>query len=338
VTAPQLSVSIQGQGSVSADQLNTYLQGCDTVGQLRGFIGAPGVQVYVRGISAIGDGGQGSFSWVPNVIGTDDGTSIIVPVGAGSGYWERISVDGSSSNVISCTETGTNLLILTPINGIQQPFAYSNYQEFSFVAAATSTGAVTAQVVGFPIRGVYLANNTQAGSGAFVVGQFYVIAYNSALNGGLGGFSLFSGSSAGATVGTVTSVATAGLATGGPITSTGTVTVPAASAATTLVGTDATQALTAAGFAGNKTLTANGFYKFPGGLTIQWGSVTESGPVTGAVGLTTPFVSAFFSIVITPQSNCQVPPTAVPASLSSFTFGQTATTGAINYTWIAIGV
>src|SRR5216684_199082 len=43
-----------------------------------------------------------------------------------------------------------------------------------------------------------------------------------------------------------------------------------ASAATTLTGTNALQALTAAGFAGNKSLAANGYYKFPGGLIVQW--------------------------------------------------------------------
>jgi hypothetical protein len=43
-----------------------------------------------------------------------------------------------------------------------------------------------------------------------------------------------------------------------------------ASAATTLAGTDALQALTASGFAGNKSIGASGYYKFPGGLIIQW--------------------------------------------------------------------
>lgn len=44
-----------------------------------------------------------------------------------------------------------------------------------------------------------------------------------------------------------------------------------ASVAETLAGTDATQALTPAGFAGSKSLTNPGYYKFPGGLTVQWG-------------------------------------------------------------------
>ena len=47
-----------------------------------------------------------------------------------------------------------------------------------------------------------------------------------------------------------------------------------ATAAEALGGTDAVRAITSAGLASSKSLSANGYYKFPGGLIIQWGSFT----------------------------------------------------------------
>lgn len=92
MTAPQLT-SYQNQGSagVNADQLNTFQQTCDTLAQLRTLVGLPGMQVFVRGFSAVGDGGQGSFFWNENGIGPDNATSIIVPNAAAAGVWERLS-------------------------------------------------------------------------------------------------------------------------------------------------------------------------------------------------------------------------------------------------------
>lgn len=196
MAAPALTVQIQGQGSVSADQLNTHVQSCDSVVQLRAFIGAPGVQVYLRGLVTAGDGGQGAFVWVANVIGTDDGVSIIVPTATASGYWERLSVDNATATIIPCTATGTNAIVLTPINGVPQPLTYANYQAYAFVALNTSTSNVTAQVTGLPTLNVYLPNNTQAASGSIVAAQFYMVVYNSALNAGAGGFSLVFGTAA----------------------------------------------------------------------------------------------------------------------------------------------
>jgi hypothetical protein len=60
-----------------------------------------------------------------------------------------------------------------------------------------------------------------------------------------------------------------------------------ASAAETLDGALATKALTPAGFAGNKNLAQDGYYKFPGGLIIQWGTGQE-----GTNTLPTAFTSA----------------------------------------------
>lgn len=90
MTAPSLTAFIQGQGACSADNLNTFEQTCDVVAQIREFIGLPGIQVYVRGISAPDDGGQGFFYWQATVTETDDGKNYIIPPGAGGGGWVRI--------------------------------------------------------------------------------------------------------------------------------------------------------------------------------------------------------------------------------------------------------
>lgn len=91
MTAPALNVAIQGEGEISADNLNTYQQTCDTIADLRDFIGAPGVQVLARGLVTAGDGGAGLFYWVEGGTAADDGLTVIVPDGA-TGLWLRFGV------------------------------------------------------------------------------------------------------------------------------------------------------------------------------------------------------------------------------------------------------
>lgn len=90
--APALTRYVQGQGSVSADNLNTFVQSCDTISQLRSFIGVPGIQVYVRGFTVPGDGGQGDFWWDANGTGPDNGIDVVVPTGTASGAWVRLNL------------------------------------------------------------------------------------------------------------------------------------------------------------------------------------------------------------------------------------------------------
>lgn len=95
--------------------------------------------------------------------------------------------------IIPCTASGTNAISLTPLANTTAPAAYANYQMFGFVAANTSTGALTAAFLALGARNVYLANGTtQAGSGDIVAGVFYIVAFNSVLNGGAGGFEIMS--------------------------------------------------------------------------------------------------------------------------------------------------
>lgn len=105
MSVPTLSVQTNGGPGVSGDNLNTYQQTCDNMAQLRAFTGISGIQVYARGTSAIGDGGQGVFYW--NVMGTavdDNGATTVVPSGATSGEWTRLG--GSGTTQASLTVTG----------------------------------------------------------------------------------------------------------------------------------------------------------------------------------------------------------------------------------------
>lgn len=105
-----------------------------------------------------------------------------------------------SSRLIPCEETGTNVLALTQLSISPLISQYNDYDVFQFVAAATSTGLVTANVTvvqgqvtqgTLPTLNVYKSNGAaQATTGDVVLGSFYFLVYVDALNGGLGGFVL----------------------------------------------------------------------------------------------------------------------------------------------------
>lgn len=113
MSAPQLSTYVNGQAaSVTGDQLNTFEQTCDSVSQLRTFIGAAGIQVYLRGFSTPADGGQGEFYWNASGTGPDDfGVTNIVPNGATVGCWTRIPNiylgESGLGPIVSATTLGT---------------------------------------------------------------------------------------------------------------------------------------------------------------------------------------------------------------------------------------
>lgn len=123
MSAPQLTVYINGGPGVSGDNFNTYEQTCDTASQLRNFIGVQGIQVFMRGQSAVNDGYQGNFWWNFSASNpTDDnGVTTIVPNGAGTGCWSRINdVNNTYTYLVPLTGfslqigNGIGSLILNP--------------------------------------------------------------------------------------------------------------------------------------------------------------------------------------------------------------------------------
>jgi hypothetical protein len=117
MTAPALAVYYNGQGQVGADNLNTFMQTCNTASELRGFAGTTGIEVYMRGFSAIGDGGQGVFYWNVNSTAPDDnGVTTIVPNSQTTGAWTRLSSITTTAYSIQAPSSGFSITIGTGIN------------------------------------------------------------------------------------------------------------------------------------------------------------------------------------------------------------------------------
>lgn len=100
MTAPALTQYAQGRNQVSADQLNTFEQTCNTYADLRTFVGAIGQQVFVRGGLTINDGLAGPFYWAATATAADDGGFIIAPTGAAIGRWLRVDHSQVTAGVI----------------------------------------------------------------------------------------------------------------------------------------------------------------------------------------------------------------------------------------------
>jgi hypothetical protein len=118
--------------------------------------------------------------------------------------WDVSLSDMGLLGALPCTATGTNALTLTQTVASFAPTvsAYQNYLLFSFVAVATSTGAVTLRIGTLASLPVYRADGvTQAGASDLLINAFYVVAYNSALNAGSGGFQAVSGNVGGGSAG-----------------------------------------------------------------------------------------------------------------------------------------
>lgn len=102
---------------------------------------------------------------------------------------------GQLMGTTQCSATGTNAITLTP--AANQPNVSSplpaNMQMFSFVAAANSTGAVTAQVGSGSFVLVFMPGAVrQAGQGDITASAPYTVMFLTALNSGSGGFVILS--------------------------------------------------------------------------------------------------------------------------------------------------
>jgi len=97
MAAPALSAYVQGQAAVTADNLNSFEQTCNTVADLRAFVGLPGIQVYSRGLNSVGDGYGCPYYWSAASSAADDGINVIAPAGAGTtGRWLRLPIGANS--------------------------------------------------------------------------------------------------------------------------------------------------------------------------------------------------------------------------------------------------
>lgn len=121
MAAPNLTVQIQGQGAVNADQLNTYAQTCDNFSQLRAFTGISGIQVYARGATAPGDGLQGNFYWNSTSTANDDaGATTLTPYGqVSAGRWTRLPDAIALTTVFSVAQLNAALPPTANLRGMR---------------------------------------------------------------------------------------------------------------------------------------------------------------------------------------------------------------------------
>lgn len=104
MSVPALNVAYQGISQTSADQLNTFMQTCNVITDLRAFVGITGMKVFMGGYVAEGDGGQGNFYWNASGTGPDDnGVTNIVPTGAALGCWTRLGIPNNTFSVLPPT-------------------------------------------------------------------------------------------------------------------------------------------------------------------------------------------------------------------------------------------
>jgi hypothetical protein len=94
---------------------------------------------------------------------------------------------------IPCLIAGTNAIVLTPAVNTPTVSAYANNRLFGGIAAASNTGAVTAQVGGLAALAVFqdaTGGPSPLIGGEMIAGNYVLLGYDSALAGGAGGFHL----------------------------------------------------------------------------------------------------------------------------------------------------
>lgn len=90
-----------------------------------------------------------------------------------------------------CSATGTNTITLTQLTGRPTISAYSNYIQLEFIAANTNTGSVNAQLGTLPLLPLYkdgISGPVLLTGGEIVAACGVTLTYDSALNGGSGGW------------------------------------------------------------------------------------------------------------------------------------------------------
>jgi hypothetical protein len=110
-------------------------------------------------------------------------------------YLDQTFAAVGALGIIPCDTGGTaNAIVLTPKSNTPSLLAYANYQQFSFKASAPPSGNVTVQVLGLGTVKLFRPGQptTQATTNDYPGDALLVIAYDSALDSGLGGFALVS--------------------------------------------------------------------------------------------------------------------------------------------------
>lgn len=91
MSSPAQTVFQAGLGSITSDNLNTFVQVVLNLPQLRTFTGLTNMAALVLGAVAPNDGGQAFYYYNASGNYVDNGTTTIVPTGASSGAWLKLT-------------------------------------------------------------------------------------------------------------------------------------------------------------------------------------------------------------------------------------------------------
>lgn len=180
---------------------------------------------------------------------------------------------------LPCGITGTNAVTLTPEADNPTLAAYSNYIILTGVAAATNTGATTAQYAALAALLVYkdtIAGPTALTGGEIVANTKLMLMYDSTLNSGNGGFHLISPPSSAVRNHTTTSSVTLGAILPGT-----------GSVVTILLGGTSVGDIITVGFPASPSigLSWQGYVPGPGTVNLQVVNMLASVTITPTAGL-----------------------------------------------------
>jgi len=219
-------------------------------------------------------------------------------------------------------DTGAaNAYVVNPTNVLS---ALTTGQIITFIAANANTTAATLNVSGLGAKAIVNQAGAALIANQILAGTTCICVYN-----GTSWVMSNTGSTGYLNATTITNGLTVDTVAGSAV----------ASAAQTLTGTSTNQLITPAGFAGNKSIGANGYYKYPGGLIVQWGS---TGAITSNGASTVTFPVAFtnlYSLTATKviaSGNVNDSCNLVNVSTTQFQIANGGT-AATNAYWFAVG-
>lgn len=158
---PALTVQSNGQGVLSDQELNTFVQGGALLADLRSFVGLSRMTVQMIGTATPGDGGQGTFYWNTTSTTADDGGATAIQVnGILIGRWLRISntVQGPSSS------SSGDVVAFTNTTGTQIGDAGFKASSIS-PTVATISALQSATISTLPVAQCWLAGHSSTGDG-----------------------------------------------------------------------------------------------------------------------------------------------------------------------------
>jgi hypothetical protein len=152
MSPPLPTVSIQGQGVVPADLLNTFVQVCTNYSMMRTFSGLSDMAVFALGSVSPGDGGQALYYWNATSVATDNNSTVIVPSGNTQGAWLQLLLppptvpgfvtSGFLTGVSATTATVSNIASITLTAGTWMIWGTA----VTVPAASTTTSAFIAAI------------------------------------------------------------------------------------------------------------------------------------------------------------------------------------------------